>query len=78
MEEERKFHFDKLYHFHKETGFQLLLNESAILDREGEQLPIIGVENWGLPPFPQEGDIDKAAAGTEKFPFSMSDGSFPV
>lgn len=45
------------------AGFDVLRNEHRIIEKEGAQLYIIGVENWGLPPFPQEGDLDKATAG---------------
>ncbi|MCL3781203.1 metallophosphoesterase [Prolixibacteraceae bacterium JC049] len=41
-------------------GFKLLLNESKQLTINGKQLGIIGVENWGNPPFPRYGDLNKA------------------
>lgn len=47
----------------KEAGFEMLLNEHRIIDKNGEKLYIIGVENWGLKPFPQYGDLDKATRG---------------
>ncbi|MDO4224478.1 MAG: metallophosphoesterase, partial [Bergeyella zoohelcum] len=47
----------------KKAGFDLLRNEYRSIEKNGEQLYIVGVENWGLPPFPQFGDLDKATAG---------------
>lgn len=47
----------------KEAGFEVLRNEHRIIDKNGEKLYIIGVENWGLKPFPQYGDLDKATRG---------------
>lgn len=47
----------------KKAGFETLRNENRTINRNGEQLYIIGVENWGLPPFPQYGDLDKATKG---------------
>jgi predicted MPP superfamily phosphohydrolase len=46
-------------------GFDLLLNEHRILLRNGDSLHIIGVENWGKPPFPQIGDLSRAMEGTD-------------
>ncbi|MBD79000.1 MAG: phosphoesterase [Crocinitomicaceae bacterium] len=56
---------------HKTLGFDLLNNSNRIIEKDGEQMSIVGVENWGLPPFPQEGDLDKALEGTEKSPFTI-------
>lgn len=45
---------------HKQLGFDLLLNESRYLEKNGERLAIIGVENWGTGGFKQAGDLKKA------------------
>lgn len=55
---------------HKDLGFDLLNNENRIIERGGEKLNIIGVENWGLPPFPQVGDLDMALKGADS-PFTV-------
>ena len=47
----------------KQAGFELLRNEHRVLERGGEKLYLLGVENWGLKPFPQYGDLNKAATG---------------
>ena len=49
------------------AGFETLRNEHKVISRNNEELYIIGVENWGLPPFPQYGDLDKA---TKNLPIS--------
>lgn len=49
--------------YHRAMGFQLLKNESVYIEKEGEQILLAGVENWGAPPFPQLGDLDQAIAG---------------
>lgn len=54
-----------------EMGFQLLLNDSIDLELAGEKIHIVGVENWGLPPFPQYGDLDKACEGLEPNSFKI-------
>lgn len=40
-----------------------------------DSICIIGEENWGLPPFPQRGDINKAIAGLDSLPRKASDPS---
>ncbi|MEN8228205.1 MAG: metallophosphoesterase [Bacteroidota bacterium] len=47
------------------AGFDLLLNENRMISLNGHSLEIIGVENWGKPPFPQHGDLTKAMEGTD-------------
>ncbi|GET34549.1 hypothetical protein PbJCM13498_34120 [Prolixibacter bellariivorans] len=51
---------EKICQFHQEIGFTLLKNQAHVIERNGQKLAIIGIENWGLPPFPQAGDLDKA------------------
>ncbi|RIJ47657.1 metallophosphoesterase [Maribellus luteus] len=57
--------------FHKEMGFRLLLNESETIRIDGEEIALIGVENWGKPPFPQHGDLKKATAETDANQFKL-------
>lgn len=52
-----------LIRYQKEAGFNMLRNEHHIIEKNGEKLFILGVENWGEKPFPQYGDLDKASAG---------------
>ena len=47
------------------AGFDLLLNEHRTISLNGESLEVVGVENWGKPPFPQFGDLAKAMDGTD-------------
>ena len=56
---------------HSELGFDLLNNENRTIEKNGEKINIVGVENWGLTPFPQVGDLDKALEGTENAPFTI-------
>jgi len=50
----------KLIRAHKDSGFTLLLNRSVKISRKDEDIFLAGVENWGLPPFKQYGDLKKA------------------
>ncbi len=46
-------------------GFDLLLNEHRRVDLDGHSIEVVGVENWGKPPFPQLGDLETAMEGTQ-------------
>ncbi|MGB0524876.1 MAG: metallophosphoesterase [Flammeovirgaceae bacterium] len=56
---------------HGEMGWRLLLNEHELIEKNGEQLAIIGVENWGAGGFVKHGDLDKAYKGAEKAPVKL-------
>jgi predicted MPP superfamily phosphohydrolase len=47
-------------------GWDLLEDEHRIIHRGNDSIYIIGEENWGLPPFPQFGDIKKAVGDIAK------------
>lgn len=51
---------DKLINYQNRAGFDVLRNENRIIEKDGEKLYILGVENWGIKPFPQFGDLDEA------------------
>ena len=52
--------FDQIVEAHKRFGFNLLRNQNTVLTKGNDSIYIIGVENWGLPPFPQYADLKKA------------------
>jgi len=59
-EEERNNNFRDIKEFYAKIGFKLLLNESESIENNGEKIAIVGVENWGNPPFKQYGDLKKS------------------
>jgi predicted MPP superfamily phosphohydrolase len=59
-EEEKQGNLEMLYKVHEEMGFHLLKNEWDTLHIHGNTLAIVGVENWGQPPFKQYGDLAKS------------------
>lgn len=63
--------FQNLLENHGKMGFKLLRNENIIFTRGADQIALVGVENWGLPPFPQIGDLDKALEGIQDNMFKV-------
>jgi len=61
--EEKAQNIPNLKNYQAEAGFKLLRNENIALEKNGEKIYLLGVENWGLKPFPQYGDLDKALIG---------------
>ncbi len=53
------------------SGFRLLLNEHTKINISGSTINLVGVENWGHPPFPKYGDLDKATKGMDDSKFSL-------
>ncbi|MFD1316306.1 metallophosphoesterase [Namhaeicola litoreus] len=70
-EQEKSDNNELLKEFHKEMNFNLLNNEAVILYQGNDKISIVGVENWGKPPFPQNGDLDMAVLGVEDVPFKV-------
>ncbi|MGB0522253.1 MAG: metallophosphoesterase [Flammeovirgaceae bacterium] len=70
-EEAKKQNLAKLKQAHAAMGWRLLLNEHEILEKDGEELAIIGVENWGAGGFSKYGDLQKATAGMPHTPVKL-------
>ena len=70
-ENDKMNNMDLLFKYQKEMGFKLLNNENDSINIGEEEIGIYGVENWGNPPFPQRGDIDKALEGREDVNFKI-------
>ncbi len=62
--------FKQLKTHHKTLGFKLLLDENLEIERNGQKLSLIGVENWGYG-FAQYGDLSKAMTGVEPNSFKI-------
>ncbi|MFC3355728.1 metallophosphoesterase [Sphingobacterium zeae] len=62
---------NRLKEIHHEMGFKLLLNESIAIEKQGDRISIIGVENWGKGGFHQYGDLAKATIGLNKDAFKI-------
>lgn len=62
---------NRLKDIHHEMGFKLLLNESIAIEKQGDRISLIGVENWGKGGFHQYGDLTKATICLNKDTFKI-------
>lgn len=71
-DDERHDNMQQMFATHKELGWRLLMNENEIIERDGEQLAVIGIENWSSHErFPKYGKMEDAYAGTENAPVKL-------
>ena len=70
--EAKRQNLENLKGVHHQIGWKLLMNEHVILERNGHQIALLGIENWGAKGnFPKYGKMNEAYAGTEKHPFKI-------
>lgn len=70
-EEEKDQNLKHLKSIQKDIGFNLLLNESRYLEKDGERIALVGVENWGAGGFKKAGDLKKASKNIDKKDFKI-------
>lgn len=63
---------EELMQVHANAGWKLMMNEHVALEKNGEQIALLGIENWGgNMHFPKYGKMEDAHRGTEKYPFKI-------
>ena len=72
--EAKKKNMEDLKKAQKKMGWELLLNESRFIEKQGQRIAILGVENWGSGGFKKAGDLNKALSNVaaEDFKILMS------
>lgn len=56
----------------KAMGWKLLMNENKIIEVNGEQIAVVGIENWGAKArFPKYGKLSEAIKGTENIAIKL-------
>lgn len=56
---------------HKIMGYDLLMNDNRRLKVDGEEIGILGVENWGMGRFPKYGKMELAVKNTDDLPVKL-------
>ncbi|WP_248282145.1 metallophosphoesterase [Mucilaginibacter robiniae] len=69
-QQEKEANLQKLKEHHKTLGYRLLLDENIELNKGGEKIVLIGVQNWGRG-FIQIGDLDKALSNVDPHSFKV-------
>jgi len=60
-----------LHQMHAYMGYDLLLNENRTVQVDGEEIAILGCENWGSGRFAKYGDMEKTVSGVEEKEFKI-------
>ena len=69
-EEDKTANFKAIKEIHPKIGFELLCNENRYIEKDGQKIALVGVENWGKG-FNKAGDLKKASEGIEKDDFKI-------
>jgi predicted MPP superfamily phosphohydrolase len=71
-EEAKRKNLAELIATHKTMGWDLLMNQNRRLKVDGEEIGILGIENWGeLSRFPKYGRMDLAVKNTDDLPVKL-------
>jgi predicted MPP superfamily phosphohydrolase len=69
--EEKEKAQESLKKVHGEAGWKLLWDEFTEIEKNGEKIALLGVQNWGARGFAKYGDLSKTHKGTEQYPFKI-------
>ncbi len=68
---EKRANYDTLISYQAQMGFKVLLNSSDSITLKNKKLHIVGVENWGKPPFPKYGNLTAALSNSQQSDFTI-------
>jgi len=68
--EDKVKNFQEVKNVHQKIGFDLLLDEHRYLEKDGQKIALLGIENWGKG-FNQAGDLERASANIKKEDFKI-------
>lgn len=68
--EAKERNFENLKKQHARLGYRLLLDENVVLEKDGQKITLLGVENWGVG-FHAKGDLEKALSNTSPEDFKI-------
>jgi predicted MPP superfamily phosphohydrolase len=71
-EEDKKANLEKIKQTHSLLGWRLLMNEHIVLEKDGDKIAVIGIENWSSKAqFHKYGDLKKAYEGSAIHSFKI-------
>lgn len=62
---------ERLKDIQAEMGFNLILNDTRFVEKNGERIALVGVENWGAGGFKKAGDLNKAIRNVKSEDFKV-------
>ncbi len=63
---------EKLKQIHADLGWQLLMDEHVAIQKDGQSIALLGVQNWSAKArFPKYGNMEKTYAGSATHPFKI-------
>ena len=63
----KKQNLEDLKKVHHDLGWRLLMNENVNIEKQGQYIKLLGIENWGAKArFPKYGKMDEAMQGVNK------------
>lgn len=68
--QEKFANFETLKRHHATLGYRLLLDEHVTIQKDGQKISLLGVENWGVG-FGKRGNLSKALTGVEDKAFKI-------
>lgn len=69
--EEKMLNLEQLEDIQASMGFDLLRNQHDFIVKGQDSIMVIGIDNWGLPPFAQYGDLNIAMGDHPDFPYKI-------
>ncbi len=71
-DDEKKQNLENLKEVHTQSGWRLLMNEHVPIEKDGQKIALLGIENWGgHGGFPKYGKLDNAFAGTDNYSYKI-------
>lgn len=68
----------QLKDYQRKMGWRMLNNESVFIHNGNDSILLIGVENWGEPPFPKYGDLNVALLSDKNAIGHQNDDSYKI
>lgn len=77
-DEDHKRNNEMLALWEKEMGWHLLNNEHTFITNKNDSIVLLGVENWGEPPFPEYGRLKDAYPESKDSANNLNDSRFKI
>lgn len=70
-QQEKNQNLENLKKAHQLLGWNLMLDENRAIRVDGEEIGVIGIQNWGAGNFAKYGNLEKAYQGTDQYPVKI-------